>query len=153
MVQVEADARIGGYGVKNRVEVGYIFGAHELEVRGDRTLLQIERGCARLVVSVPSEETSRGGMGGSRHAFSTSCGFARLPALVFDEGTTVYWPGGEEAGELTESVLYYSTSEEDGEMICRDTSLMFYVPEDVAASKAERDVAYCVRREDGRFSE
>lgn len=32
LVQVKADARIGGNGVKNRVEVGDVFGAHELEV-------------------------------------------------------------------------------------------------------------------------
>lgn len=152
LIPVDADTRVGEHLVKNKVEEGDIFAGYELEVRGDRTLLRVERECATLVVLVPSEDASHGGMG-SASGFGFSCGGVISGSyLIFDAGTTAYWPNGEEAGELSNRVHHYPTAGEDSEVVCLTTVLMDYVDEDVTASDEERTVEYCLRTEDGRAS-
>ena len=128
------------------------FAVDLIEERGDRYLVAIERECARLVVSVEVEAVNMSSrVGGGSYSAGIGCGGARgnmSSYYIAHPGTPVYWPeGGEEAGEMTESVRLYPDAQGDiSHELCRQTRP--FVWDDAALPDEAQEVEYCLEYDD-----
>ena len=130
-----------------------------IEERGDRYLVELERECARLVVSIDRDAINRSaGIGGG----SGSSGFGCSGGLTMEfhadqyiarEGTPVYWRRGERAGVTTTALQFAAGDVEVGEKICKFESPIIYDLSDAEGEIRYDDVRieYCYAVEDLRF--